>query len=185
VPAQPPGGEDLRAPPGRELRDSARLRPRLAREPFRELEEGERGVASVPHEVNPGRVREEPFEQRQLLHVQRRLVTPARLALPVGVRLEDRGDRLARRHPLVQARADVVRCDAPVIKRPQTPEVVEEGVDVGAAAVPVSQLGDEERLVGDRERRVPVEHHAQERRARAADAEDDHGGIHGRVSLEE
>src|SRR2546430_10996279 len=35
------------------------------------------------------------------------------------------------------------------------------------------ELGDEERLVRDRERRVPVEHHAEKRRAGPADAEDD------------
>ena len=32
APAEPPRGEDLRAPSRRELRDRARLRPRLARE---------------------------------------------------------------------------------------------------------------------------------------------------------
>src|SRR5262249_61935628 len=43
---------------------------------------------------------------------------------------------------------------------------------VSRRAVPTRELRDEVRLVRDRELRVAVEDHAQERRARAADAED-------------
>ena len=59
VPAEPPGGQDLRAPPRRELRDGPRLRPGLAREARGQLEEGKRGVAAVADKVDPPRVREE------------------------------------------------------------------------------------------------------------------------------
>ena len=68
---------------------------------------------------------------------------------------------------------------------PATSEIVEEPVEVRAAAVPVGELRDEERLVRDRQLAAPVEHHAQERRARAADAEDDHGRSHRGRSLED
>src|SRR5205814_9301593 len=60
VPAESARGENLRPPPRRELRDRARQRPRLARETLRQLEERERGVASVADEVHPARVRKTP-----------------------------------------------------------------------------------------------------------------------------
>src|SRR5437762_2307267 len=94
VPTEPPRREDLRAPPRRELRHGSRLCPGLAREALRQLEERKRGVAPVADQVHPDRVREETLEQRELLHVERRLVAPARLSLPLGVRLEDRSDRV-------------------------------------------------------------------------------------------
>ena len=75
--AESPSGEDLGPPPRGELRGGVRLRPRLAGEALGELEEGKRGVTPVADEMHPARVREELFEQRQLLHVERRLVAPA------------------------------------------------------------------------------------------------------------
>ena len=57
----------------------------------------QRGVASVPHDVNPESVRKEPLEQR--------------LAVLFRVRREDRGYRFARRHAVAQARPDVLGRD--------------------------------------------------------------------------
>src|SRR4029079_11204840 len=126
-----PRREALRPPTRCELGDGSRLGPRLAREALRQLEERERRVAPVADEMYPDRVRKEPLEQRQLLHVERRLVAPTRLALAVRVRLEDRGDRLAGRHLLAEARPDVVRTDPPVVQRPQALQAVEERAEPG------------------------------------------------------
>src|SRR4051812_25494567 len=183
--AETPRRQDLRAPPRRELGGGARQRPRLARESLRQLEEGQRGVSAVADQMDPERVGEESLERRQMLHVERRLVAPARLPLVPRVHLEDGGDRLARRHPLPKLRANVVRRDAPLVQLVEAPEVVEEVVEIRSAAVPMGEGRDEERLVRDRDLAAPVEHHAQERRAGAADAEDDHGRGHRRGSLED
>src|SRR5207302_6695468 len=128
VRAEPARGPDLRAPSGRKLGRGARQRPRLAREALRQLEERERGVAAVTNQMDPERVREEALEQRQMLHVQRRLVAPARLPLVLRVHLEDGCDRLAGRHPLAQPWANVLRSDAPFVQLVEAPEVVEKVV---------------------------------------------------------
>ncbi len=178
VRAELPGGEDLRPPPGRELRGSVRHCPRLLGEALGQREKRERGVAAVANQMNPERVREQTLEQRQVLHVERRLVAPARLSLVLGVHLEDGGDRLAGRHPLAQPGTNVLGRDAPLVELVEAPQVVEEVVEVRPPPVPLRERCDEERLVRDRDLAVPVEHHAQQRPARAADAEHDHGRSH-------
>ena len=104
----------------------------------------------------------------------RRLVTPARLPRLLRVRLEDRRDRLAGRHPgRADAGSDVLRPNAPVADRRDSRDVVEEALRVDRPAVPAREQRDEERLVRDREPRRAVEDHAEKRRARAADAENE------------
>ena len=132
------------------------------------------GVAAVADQVDVERVGEQPLEQPEVLHVHRRLVAPARLAVLLGVRLVDGADR---RPPADMRRAAAGRAprpgDVPVAQRPAPAQVVDERVDVDTAPMAVGELRDEVRLVRDRELRVPVEHDAEERRSRAPDAEDE------------
>src|SRR5262245_14746461 len=117
------------------------------------------------------RVGEELFEQRQVAHVHRRLVAPARLARVLCVRLEDRRDRVARGHPGADSRRHVVGADAPRPDRRDARHIVDEPIRSDGAAVPAREEWDEERLVGDRHAARAVEDHAQQRRPRAADPE--------------
>ncbi len=169
-------GGDLGPPLAREALGVAWVAPALGDDPRRHREERERGVAAVADEMDEACGREEALEQREVLHVHRCLVPPAGLALEGGVRLEDRADRLARGHPRPQPCGHVVEREAPLPERRQPPQIVEERVGIDGAPVPAGQLWNEVRLVGDRDRAVAVEHHAQQRRPRAANAEDEERG---------
>ena len=149
------------------------MRPRLRHDALGHLQKRQRRVAAVANQVDVARVREEPLEQRQVLHVHRRLVTPALFAALRRVRLVDGADRLAERHARPQPLADGLGAQLPLAQRGEPPQVVEEVVDVRPVAVAVRELRQEVRLVRDRELRVPVEHDPQQRRTRASDAEDD------------
>ena len=91
--------------------------------------------------------------------------------------LEDRTDRLTRGHPRAKPRGHVVERQTPLPERRQPPQVVEKRVRLDGAPVPVGQLGHEVRLVGYRDPAVPVQHHPQQRRSRAPDAEDEKRGL--------
>jgi hypothetical protein len=173
APAEPLRRVDLGPPLARELGSRPRVRPGLGDDALRHREEGQRRVAPVAHEVDEERVREEPFEHAQPLHVHRRLVAPARLPVAGRVRLVDGRDRLAEAHPRPQAGTHLVDRDVPLAERRQPAQVVGELVDVDRAAVAVGELRDEVGLVRDRELRVAVEHHPEQRRAGTADAEDE------------
>ena len=163
---------DLGPPEPGEAGGVLRMAPPLRHDPAGHGEERERRVAAVPDEVHEARVGKGALEQRQVLHVERRLVAPPFLALQPGVGGEDRPDRLPRRHPRPQPLGHGARRQPPLAQRRQAPHVVEERVDVDrCAGVAVRQLGDEVRLVRNRDRRVAIEHHPQQRRARATDAE--------------
>ena len=81
------------------------------------------------------------------------------------------------RHPGPKARCDRVGRDAPFGEGRQPAQVVDERRRLDRPAVPARELRDEVRLVRHRERRVAIQHHAEQRRPRAADAEHDHGGV--------
>ena len=166
-------GGDLGSPLAREALGVARVPPALGHDPRRHREEGERRVAAVADEVDEARGRKEALEQREVLHVHRCLVSPAALAVPCRVRLEHGADRLARRHPRPQPPGHVVEREPPLAQGRQPSQVVEERVRRDGARVPVGELGDEVRLVGDRDQAVAVEHDPQQRRPRAPDAEDE------------
>ena len=68
---------------------------------------------------------------------------------------------------------EVVRRHLPRGEPRQPAKVVEEARDVDGARVPVGELRDEERLVGDGDPGRAVEDNPQQRRARAAHAEDE------------
>src|SRR4029079_16855459 len=55
------------------------------------------------------------------------------------------------------------------------PQAVDERREIDRSPVPPRELGDEVRLVRDRQLGVAVEHHAEQRRAGAPDPEHDHG----------
>ena len=173
TPAEGLRGPDLGTPLAGEVGDRLRVPPGLRHDPRRHLQEGRRGVTAVAHEVDVERVGEQPLEQAQVLHVHRRLVAPARLSPRRCVRLVDGADRLAGRHGGPEPGAYLLRVDLPLAHRPDAAQVVHERVDVDTAPMAVRELGDEVRLVGERELRVPVEHDPEERRSRAPDAEDE------------
>ena len=118
-------------PSGTERNDSAASRPSRIRWMYR---------AS-------GRSRSRTSE---VLHVERRLVAPASLVAVGGVGGEHRGDRLPCRHPGAEARLHRCGRDAPLDERREPPQVVDECRGVDRRPVPPRELGDEERLVGDR-----------------------------------
>ena len=80
--------------------------------------------------MDVARVREQALEQRQALHVHRRLVAPAALAVPGGVGLVDGADRLPERHPRAETRTHLVEWDGPLANRREPAQVVDERVDV-------------------------------------------------------
>ena len=84
----------------------------------------------------------------------------AAIAAPVAIPGRIRGATSSSRSP--HARIVGIRRD-----------VVQEPLGVDGPAVPPCEEGHEERLVGDRDARRTVEDHPQERRPRAADAEND------------
>ena len=100
---------DLGPPLAREAGRRRRVRPRPRHDALRHGEERERGVTPVPDQVDVARVRKQPLEHAQVLHVHRRLVAPARLALPLGVGEVHLRDRLADGHPGPQPGAHVAR----------------------------------------------------------------------------
>ena len=146
---QRPSRTDLRPPLAGEVAGVARMRPGLGHDPRRYGEEGEAGVTAVADEVNEARVREEPVEERELLHVQRRLVAPAALSVHVRVCLEDRGDRLTGLRTGLESCPDGLGRDAPFRERRQAAEVVEKPFRVDSAPVALGDLGHEVRLVRD------------------------------------
>ena len=81
--AERAGGLDLGAPLAGEA-GGIGVRPRPRRDPLRHRPEGDRRVAPVADQVDEARVREEPLEQRQVLHVHRRLVAPPGLPAPAA-----------------------------------------------------------------------------------------------------
>ena len=89
-------------------------------------------------------------------------------------------DRLAGAHPGAKPGDEVVRGHLPRREPRQSTKVVEEARDVDRARMPVGELRDEERLVGDGDPGGAVEDHPEQRRARAADAEDEQRSGHGR-----
>ena len=111
----------------------------------------------------------------------RRLVSPARLAVLGGIRREGRRDGLAHAHAGAKPSGEVVRGHLPRGEPRQPAKVVEEARDVDRARMPVRELRNEERLVGDGDPGRAVEDDPQQRRARPADAEDEQWGCgHGR-----
>src|SRR5215212_3983875 len=107
-----------------------------------------------------------------MLHVHRRLVAPPALAVPFRVRLVDCRHRLPCGHPIADPWADLLHGQLPLPERSQPTQVVDELVGVNRAGVPGDELWDEVRLVGDRQLRIPVQHHPEKRRAGAANAEE-------------
>jgi hypothetical protein len=83
-------------------------------------------------------------------------------------------------HPIVQALAHPLERYAPLRGSLQPTEILEEVVGADATKVTVSELRDELRLVWNCKLGVPVEHYAQQRRSRAANAENEEGGASGR-----
>jgi hypothetical protein len=178
--AEAPRGGDFGAPLGSEVGRRAGMHPRLGDDPARHREERERRIPAVADQVDEPSVGKEPVEQAQVLHVHGRLVAPARLAMLRGVHGVHGADRGADRHPVAELSAHLVEWNPPVGERVQPAEVVDEAVHPDAAQVAVCQLRDEVRLVGDGELRVPVEHDAQQRRARAPHTEDENRRAAGR-----
>ena len=166
-------GADLGGPLACEPRRVTGLAPAGGHDPLGDGEVRERRVPPVADQVHVERRREERLEQRQVLHVERRLVAPPRLAARRRVCLEHRRDRLPRRHPGPEPGRDGVGREAPLGERRQSAQIVRERLRVHDSPVPPGELRHEVRLVRDREHRVAVEHHAEERRPRPADAEDD------------
>ncbi len=107
-------------PLARETGSVLRMAPPLRHDPVGDREERQRRVTPVADQVHEPGVREQPLEERQMLHVERRLVAPARLPALGGVRLEDGGDGVARRHPRAKASGDRVRGEAPFDERRET-----------------------------------------------------------------
>jgi hypothetical protein len=137
-------------------------------------EERERRVAAVPDQMHVEGIGKQALEQPQILHVERGLVAPALLPVLGRIRLEDRRDRGAGRHAGSQAAVDGIERHAPLEEAGQPLQVGRERRRVDGSRMPARQLRDEVRLVRYRERRVAVEHHPEERRARAPHAEHDH-----------
>ena len=164
-------GTPLTREPGR----VARLHPGLRHQPLRHRKERQRCVASVANEVDEQRVRKEPLEQAEVLHVHRGLVAPARLAALRRVNRVHGRNGSTDRHPLGQTCAHPVQRHAPFRERVDPAQVVDELVGLDMAEVAVGKLWHEVRLVGNGELGVPVEHHAKECRSRAAHPEDEHG----------
>ena len=75
--------------------------------------------------------------------------------------------------PVAEPRTHLVEWHVPVRERVDAAKVVDERVGVDATKMPVGELRDEIRLVRNGELGVTVEHDAQQRRARAAHAEDE------------
>ena len=133
--AEPPRRQDLRPPPRRELRRRSSAAPTSCpRSPS--AARGTRAPASRPSrtrctQIASGKSR---FEQRQMLHVQRRLVAPARLALALRVRPRRSRRSPRRRHPLAQ-RGRTSSGEMPQsYSWSEAAEVVEEVVEVRAGS---------------------------------------------------
>ena len=128
--------------------------------------------------------RDRPLDQLHLLHVGRRLLAPARLALLLGVggvegphrraRL-DLGQRPQPAEHLLVGEAEV----APLARRLHRLEGALRG-RVGLAGS-LDQVGHEVGLGRDRQLRVGVEHHPQQRRAGAVHADDERHRLAARV----
>src|SRR5262249_20097810 len=84
-----------------------------------------------------------------------------------------------RTHAVVQPGCDVVDGDAPVANRRDTGDVVEEPRHVDRPTVTAREQRDEEGLVGNRDARRAVEHHAEHRGARATHTEEEERCAHG------
>jgi hypothetical protein len=102
------------------------------------------------------------------------VLSPQRAFLVFGIRLVDRADRLSRRHSGSELRPDVLR------------RISHSGVSVDGcprrtrrdrAAVIGGARMRTVRLVRDRDLRVAIEHHAQQRRARTPDTEDEERSV--------
>ena len=152
------------------------MRPRSRERPLRHLEEGKSGVPAVADEMHVLRVGKQRFEQRQVAHVHRRLVAPARLPHGRCIRLVDRRDGGSGRHAGSQPRRDVLQCDTPVADRRDAAQIVEKPARLDGPPMAPGQQRDEERLVGNRDPGRAVEDDAQQRRPRPAHAEEDQRG---------
>ena len=172
-PAEPARRLDLGPPLTGELGDALGLHPGLRHQALRHREKRRGRVAAVTDQMHEQRIREQPLEQVQVLHVHRRLVAPALLATLLRVHRVDRGDRRSDRHARAQPRPHLVEWDVPLRERVDAAKIVDERIGVDATEMPVGELRDEVRLVRNGELGVTVEHDAQQRRARAAHAEDE------------
>ena len=116
-----------------------------------------------------------PRDPRHRAHVARRLVAPARLALALGVEVVEAADgvRGRQRPHLLGAGPELLLVEAEIAPA----GVLGDRADQAAARVLVigapDHLGDEVGLGRDRQLRVGVEHHPQQRRAGAVDADDE------------
>ena len=153
----------------------------------RAVEDRERDVAAVADHVHEARLGHRPLDQLHLLHVGRRLLAPARLALLARCRRRrrsrtarpglDLGQRPQTAEHLLVGEAEV----APLAGRLHRLERALRGRV--ALARRLDQVGDEVGLGRDRQLGVGVEHHPQQGRAGAVHADHERHRLAARVVL--
>ncbi len=173
------GPPNLRAPLACEAGGTSWMRPRPRDHTFRHVQKRECCIAAVADEMDVLSVRKEPLDEAEVAHVHRSLVAPARLAVLGGICREQRRQRLPDTHSRTKTSSEVARRHSPGGEPGQAPDVVQELLRIDRVRVTMRQLRDEEGLVGNRDPRRAIEDDAQQRRARAADAEDEERRAHG------
>jgi hypothetical protein len=144
------------------------------------FDDGERHVAPVADHVHEAGLRQSALDGPHLRHVAGGLVPPSRLALLLGVELEEGADRgVGLESPqLVEARRELLYPKAEIPPLPLGGDDLQRDVASEALlARDLDQVGDEVGLGGDRELGVGIEHQPQERRPGAVHPDHERGRL--------
>ncbi len=147
----------------------------------RALDPRHRDVAPIADQVDESGLRKDGLDLAHLVDVVRCLVTPARLALLLGVELVEGAHHRLDIEGLdrLEPGAELLGIEVEVRPTAVLGEPLERHLRRHRHRLEhLDQIGKEVRLGRDRELRMRVEHQPQHRRAGAADADDERGGCH-------